>query len=90
LGLLFAAALADLGAEVEAGFGAGATVVRAGVDELVLRHVARALLYHLVQSTVVEVVFEVVLTAPGVLPVGDWAAAVRQAGFVAFPGLVQS
>ena len=75
---------------VDAGRGAGATVVRAGVELLLVRHVARALLNHLVQSVVVALVDVVVLTAPGDEPVDVCAPAARQAGLVALPGLVQS
>ena len=73
-----------------AGLAAGATVVRAG-DELVLvRHAARALLNHLVQSVVVELLLLVVFTAPGDDPVAVCAPAERHAGLVALPALVQS
>ena len=72
------------------GLGAGATVVLAGVEALFVRHVARALLYHLVQSVVVAVLAVVVFTAPGDLPPGVWAAAVLQAPLLALPGFVQS
>jgi hypothetical protein len=48
---LFALALAFEPSDVATdGLGAGATVVRVGDDELVVRQVARSLLYHLVQS----------------------------------------
>lgn len=73
-----------------AGFGAGATVVRAGVDDVEARQVARILLYHFEQSTVVAVVLVVFETAPGVFPVGVSLAAVRQAPLLALPGFVQS
>jgi hypothetical protein len=72
------------------GFGAGATVVFAGVEDVVLRHAARILLSSLVQSIVVEVVFVVVFTAPGELPAGVSLAAVRHAGLFALPAFVQS
>ncbi len=55
-----------------------------------VRHCARILLYHLVQSVVVALEVVVVLTAPGVFPVGVWAAAVLQAALLALPGLLQS
>jgi hypothetical protein len=48
------------------GFGAGATVVRAGADDVDVRHWARTLLYHLVQSVVVDFAVVVVFTAPAV------------------------
>ena len=72
------------------GLGAGATVVRVGVDEVVVRQAARALLYHLLQSVVVEVVLLVVFTAPGDAPAGVWLAADRHAALFALPALVQS
>jgi hypothetical protein len=72
------------------GLGAGATVVRAGVDDVLALHVARILLYHFEQSTVVAVVLVVFATAPGVFPVGDSFAAVRHAPLFALPGFVQS
>jgi hypothetical protein len=73
-----------------AGFGAGFTVVLVGVDELLLRQVARSLLYHFVQSVVLAVVFVVVFTAPGAFPVVVSVEAVRQTALLAFPGFVQS
>ena len=68
-GLLFspeAEAFGDAVAGV--GFGAGATVVCGGLAAVVVRQTARALLYHFVQSVVLEVVTVEVLTAPGDLP----------------------
>lgn len=55
-----------------------------------LLHCARALLYHLVQSVVVAFDVVVVLTAPGVVPVGVCAAAVLHAALFALPFFVQS
>ena len=92
LGLLSSPALADRGAEgfVAAGFGAGATVVLVGEDEVVVLQAALSLLYHLVQSVVVDVVAVVVFTAPGDLPDGVCAPAVLHAALLALPALVQS
>lgn len=90
-GLLFTPELETLPAA--AGFGAGATVVCAGAFDVVVRHAARALLYHLLQSVVVAVVVLVVLvvlTAPAVLPLEVCAAAVRQTVLFLLPALVQS
>jgi len=78
------------GAAAGAGLGAGATVVFAGPEELLLRQVARSRLYHLVQSVVLTVVFVVVLTAPGAFPVEVSVEAVRQTALFALPGFVQS
>lgn len=64
-------------------------MVRVGVDVVVVRHAARALLYHFEQSVVVEVVFVVVFTAPADVPPVSLAA-VRHAALFALPGLVQS
>lgn len=62
-----------------------------GPDEAVsVRHAVRRRLYHLLQSVVVEVVFVVVFTAPGVRPAEVCAAAVLHAALLAFPALVQS
>lgn len=62
-----------------------------GADEaLVVRQTARTLLYHLVQSVVVDVVFVVVFTAPGERPEGVCAPAVLHAALLALPALVQS
>jgi hypothetical protein len=72
------------------GFGAGATVVFAGLDDVVVWQAARILLYHLVQSVVVDVVLVVVFTAPGEAPTGVLLAAVRHAALLALPALVQS
>jgi hypothetical protein len=83
-----AALVRDVGAG--AGFGAGATVVVAGLDDFVVWQAARILLYHLVQSVVVDVVLVVVFTAPGDVPDGVLLAAVRHAALLALPGLVQS
>jgi len=86
--LLSLAAAADVAAG--AGLGAGFTVVLAGVDEVVLRQVARSLLYPFVQSVVPATVFAVVLTAPGAFPVVVSVDAVRHTALLAFPGFVQS
>ena len=72
------------------GFGAGATRVFVGLDELLVRHTALILLYHLEQSVVVAVVFVVVFTAPGVVPEGVWAAAFLHAALFLLPAFVQS
>jgi hypothetical protein len=72
------------------GFGAGATVVRAGVDDEVEAQVALIRLYHLEQSTDVDVVLVVFATAPGVFPAGVSFAAALHAPLFAFPALVQS
>ena len=94
LGLLFSPPALDLaeGAEEEvtAGFGAGATVVFVGVEELLVRQMARALLYHFEQSVVVAVVLVVVFTAPADVPEEVCEAAVLHAALFAFPFLVQS
>ena len=90
LGLLFSVEALVRGTVFGAGFGAGATVVRGPEDAVVVRHAARALLYHRLQSVVVDVVEVVVFTAPGDLPAGDCAAAVLHAALLALPGLVQS
>jgi hypothetical protein len=90
LGLLFSVDAFARGATFGAGLGAGATVVLGPEDVVVVRQAARALLYHLVQSVVVEVVDVVFLTAPADLPVGVCAPAVLQAALLALPALVQS
>jgi hypothetical protein len=50
--------------------GAGATVVRGGEEVVAVLHMARALLYHFVQSVVVALDVVVVFAAPADLPVG--------------------
>jgi len=65
-------------------------VVLGAEDAEVVRQVARILLYHLVQSVVVAVVFVVFETAPVVLPVGNCLAAIRHWALLALPGFVQS
>jgi hypothetical protein len=89
-GLLFSFAAVEFLAGAATGFGAGAMVVLAGDEAVAVRHWAKTLLYHLVQSVVVEVAVVVLLTAPAVLPVGVCAAAVLQAALFALPALVQS
>jgi len=93
-GLLFSPPALDLAegaaAGVAAGFGAGATVVFVGVEELLVLQTARTLLYHLEQSVVVAVVLVVVFTAPADVPDGVCAAAVLQAALFALPFFVQS
>jgi hypothetical protein len=92
LGLLFSPALLEREAAGGAaeGFGAGATVVVGFEEALLVRQTARTLLYHLVQSVVVDVVFVVVFTAPGERPVGVCAPAALQAALLALPAFVQS
>ena len=90
MGLLFSVDALAFGAIFGLGFAAGATVVLGAEVAVVVRQAARALLYHLVQSVVVEATEVVVLTAPGDLPVGVCAPAVLQAGLLALPALVQS
>ena len=70
--------------EVTAGFGAGATVVFVGVEELLVRQTARSLFYHFEQSVVVAVV----LVAPADVPEEVCAAAVLHAALFALPFLV--
>jgi len=82
--------LAGAAVRVAAGLRAGATAVRVGLVELVVRQTARILLYHFVQSVVVAVVFVVVFSAPGDVPEGVCAAAVLQAALFLLPAFVQS
>lgn len=90
LGLLFSTPLPDLAVVVAAGLGAGATVVLAGEDAVLVLQTARIRLYHLVQSVVVDAVFVVVFTAPGDWPEGVCAPAVLHAALLALPAFVQS
>jgi hypothetical protein len=71
LGLLFSPEAAPFRDVVVAtGLGAGATVVCGGLAAVVVRQAARILLYHFVQSVVLEVVMVDVFAAPGDLPEG--------------------
>jgi hypothetical protein len=90
LGLSFSVEALLEGDIFDAGFAAGATVVRGPEEAVVVWQAARALLYHLVQSVVVDVVDVVVFIAPGDLPAGTCAPAVLQAALFALPALVQS